>query len=404
MGRDGFASLDGAHIQAAYGLFYLDNQPVLVRAAELSPGSFQADHKRLEKWGFNATRPSSGRLSPRTPFTASLRAARAGIAASDDEPPVILGLRPVATDVLAAIARGVKGYSIALEGDPPPELDRLQAWLDGRAEEVTASVEVRDLLGYLDYRPYHDIDTLHGAFGVLATSGYNPTLVDLNTVKDSEIGALPAALFPCGGELDVEHYGKLVVHTLHGGTLVTYPQPVRAQHGGYPLRTTYLWPHRPRVAESGWRTRIGLSRRAERELGSTVQVRDGTSTLLTTLLGEPYATDAYYRLPAAQRLAHRQLVVSLFDAAVPRQIVPDDSLEVELVARLSPDGGALVFVINRLGPQEGTIRFPYLYALNLSEDWSTQIEFTASGSTGRRVEGGVRLRIEREDALVIRLR
>src|SRR5207247_8367697 len=54
-----------------------------------------------------------------------------------------------------------------------------------------------------------------------------------------------AAIFPSRGYLDLESYGKLVVFTLRGGSLVTLPQPPTRQTDGTPFRSTFLWPHLP---------------------------------------------------------------------------------------------------------------------------------------------------------------
>lgn len=388
-----------ARLQAAYGLYYLENRPVLLRALAVPMPDAVDSATAALRWGCNRvlgySRASVGDATCAGPFAVTLAAARAAAAAGDNTPASLWDLQPSYLDIVSAVARGVRGYSVIARDAPDPELSALHAWLAQNEEELTASVEVRDPLAYVDYAPSRDDATLHGAFGVLATSGYNPTLVDLEAIDDEAIAALPAALFPCGGEMDVEHYGKLVVHTLHGGTLVTYPRPVSAQLGGAPVRTSFLWPHRE--------AQPARARGAEQQLGSTVQVRDGTSTLLSIPFGEPYSSDAYFRLPASQRVAHRRLLLSLFGEVVPRQLVPDDHLEVELAARLSPDGGSLLFIVNRLGAQTGTLRLPFPAAMGLSDPIRAEPAFTARGSRVEALSDGLRLDMAPGDALIVRL-
>jgi hypothetical protein len=83
-------------------------------------------------------------------------------------------------------------------------------------------------------------------------------------------------------------------------------------------------------------------------------VGQGSSTVLGTLPGGCYATSVYYRLNAAERAWLRRFAVELLDAAgVPRTVSSD--LEVECVRRRLPDGSWLLFLINRLSEQRGTL-------------------------------------------------
>ena len=104
------------------------------------------------------------------------------------------------------------------------------------------------------------------------------------------------------------------------------------------------------------------------------------------------------------RRALRRLVLRLFEEGAPRQIVPDESLEVEAVARLSPDGGCLLFVLNRLeAPQSGRLRFPHPGALNLGAEVRAEVLYSAAGSGAVGETGGVRLDLAPGEALVLRL-
>jgi hypothetical protein len=84
--------------------------------------------------------------------------------------------------------------------------------------------------------------------------------------------------------------------------------------------------------------------------------------------------------------------------------VPDDQLEVESVVRLSPDGGGLLFVLNRLGAQQGTLRFPSPAALNLGQPFGAAVEYAAFGSRAEALADGVRLSLQADDVMVVRLR
>jgi hypothetical protein len=137
--------------------------------------------------------------------------------------------------------------------------------------------------------------------------------------------------------------------------------------------------------------------------GYRVQVRSGTSTVLGAPLAATYATPRYTALPPASRLALRRFAVRLFEEVVPRQVVPEEGLEVEAVARLSPDGGSLLFVLNRLGSQTGWIRFPAPGALNLGDGVRAEVLFSATGSRAAGGPEGVRLDLAPGDCLILRL-
>ena len=88
---------------------------------------------------------------------------------------------------------------------------------------------------------------------------------------------------------------------------------------------------------------------------------------------------------------------------VARSLVPSRELEVELVTRLSPDGGALIFVLNRLGSQAGMLTVPDPSVLNLSSAPSVAVELTLRGSTAEWSAGGIMVRFAAQDAMVLRV-
>ncbi|HET7771593.1 MAG TPA: hypothetical protein VFN74_22665 [Chloroflexota bacterium] len=409
-----------ARLTAAYGLFYLENRPVLLRAAEVRRPATAALLEAVREAGFNALRPADEGLVDRSraarfglavvdpevagydvgaacerPFGVSLLAQRATSRATESEPAALWGLAAEPAAVMTAVGRGVRGYSVAAPPEAWPALAPLQRWLGETEEELTASVAVQDAVACLETPGSAAL--LEGGFAVLALAGFNPTLVDLLSASDADLAEFPAALFPTDGVLDVPDYGKLVVLTLRGATMVTYPQPVQRTPEGIAYRTTFLWPAPSKGAGAG------AGGGEQRALGRRVQVRDGVSTLLTEPFGEPYGGAAYSRLPAGQRTAHRDLALALFAEAVMPALEPDRQLEVEHVARLSPDGGALLFVVNRLGAQSGRVRLADLPTLRLSPEFKVETLFTGSGSSARREGDGVGLTLAASDALVVRL-
>ncbi|HET7768331.1 MAG TPA: beta-galactosidase [Chloroflexota bacterium] len=152
-----------------------------------------------------------------------------------------------------------------------------------------------------------------------------------------------------------------------------------------------------------YRVRLrGRNRRVRR-------VPQGTSTLIGTIPGGAYVTSRYYALAEAERLALRRFAVRLLEPDVPRTIVPDETLEVETVARRSPLGGCFLFVLNRLGAQRGALRLANREALGLAaaeEKAPIHVEtlFTAFGSSAAWRDGALELDLASDDCVVLRLR
>ncbi|HEU5317291.1 MAG TPA: hypothetical protein VFX49_14370 [Chloroflexota bacterium] len=393
---------DAHHASAAYGRFYLENRPVLLREAELPDPPDARAVAMAREWGFHRVHAASDMEAPSYdgPFAASHRAAWGVAHASDDHPAMVHGLPPDPAAIVSAVARGAGGFGLRLDTaimqhGLSHDVLSLHQWLEHHEDELTSSVEVRDALALLEYPAYGFWPDLEGGFGVLVCAGYNPTLVDLAVASDADLAEFPAAIFPSRGYLDLDTYGKLVVLTLRGATLVTYPEPVRRQVDGTPFRTTFLWPPTARPASRG--------RGTEAEVGRRFQVRDGVSTILHQPLGEPHCGPAYWRLPAGQRRAHRQLVLSLVEEVAPRTLAPAEDLELEAVARLSPDGGALLFVVNRLDAQVGTIAIPAPEALNVGRPLLLESLFSTADSQAEPAGDGIRVRMGPKGVLILRL-
>lgn len=147
-----------------------------------------------------------------------------------------------------------------------------------------------------------------------------------------------------------------------------------------------------------------LLRRGGASAGYRAPVGRGTSTVVGTIPGGAYTTSRYYTLSPQDRLALRRFAVRLFEPAVPRRVVPSDELEVEAVARLSPSGGCLLFLVNRLGPQRGTICLPDPAALHLDRPFDAEVMFSAFGSQVTMAEGALVVDLAADDVVVVRLR
>ncbi|MGI8422690.1 MAG: beta-galactosidase [Chloroflexota bacterium] len=135
------------------------------------------------------------------------------------------------------------------------------------------------------------------------------------------------------------------------------------------------------------------------------RVIQGTSALIGTMPGGAYVTSRYYALSEEERLSLRRFAVQLIEPFVPRTIAPDETLEVETVARRSPLGGCFLFIINRLGAQAGTLRLDKREALGLAVGGAVRTEtlFSAFGSTAEWKDDGVYVDLAPDDVLIIRL-
>lgn len=105
-------------------------------------------------------------------------------------------------------------------------LSRLQAFAAAHEAELVESVEVQDPIAFLEYQPYTRLapeDCLPlpisglleplryfakwgfaGFHAVLQTAGYNVPFVDLESVTESQLTGMAAAIFPSKGYLDAE--------------------------------------------------------------------------------------------------------------------------------------------------------------------------------------------------------
>jgi hypothetical protein len=178
------------------------------------------------------------------------------------------------------------------------------------------------------------------------------------------------------------------------GVASSEPQP-SAILGDYVCRT-FAPPHDP---ESG--IRPGPLWWRGKPAAYEVRVGWGSSTVLGTLPAGRYLTPRYYAMPTPERTALRWFARRLL---AERGIAPQAQadFEAEIVGHAGPDGGML-FVINRLGAQAGTIRLADPDAFGYSG--GCEVAFSFAGSRGR--AGGPReitVELAPDDVLALRLR
>lgn len=139
--------------------------------------------------------------------------------------------------------------------------------------------------------------------------------------------------------------------------------------------------------------------------GYRVPVGQGASIVLGTLPGGCYNTSVYYRLAASERAELRRFARELMNSLGTSRAAVSD-LEVECVRRRLPDGGWLLFLLNRAGQQQGTLTLA-LDGLAGShiETLYTYKRSRAQVQAGAYSDGHVRLdlHLEPDDVMVLHL-
>jgi hypothetical protein len=132
-------------------------------------------------------------------------------------------------------------------------------------------------------------------------------------------------------------------------------------------------------------------------------VGNGTSIVLGTLLAGCYATSRYYTLFPEERLDLREYLSALMSGLGVRPRFTTD-MEIEIVARRLFDG-CLLFVINRLGEQEGSIVLQDRLSLGLGQhSFAAQQLFAYKGSSVRMDRrSDLYVQLGADDVLVLRL-
>ena len=139
--------------------------------------------------------------------------------------------------------------------------------------------------------------------------------------------------------------------------------------------------------------------------GYRMSVGKGASIVLGTLPGGCYNTSVYYQLAESERIELRHFARELMDMLSIRREATSD-LEVECVRRRLPDGGWLLFLLNRVGSQQGalTLALDGLADIRL-ETLYTYRHSRAQVQAGASKDGQISLDVDLapDDVLVLRL-
>ena len=366
---------------------------------------------------------------------------------------------------MAALARGGRslGWSataaLSAEDDTPapggwPAMAQVGRWLDRYEELLVRSTPVYDPLvvlwdglGELVREPDELLAASSGGqlLALFGTAGWQPECLDLSTLDDETLGEFRAAIIIGHGYLELEAYGRLVVYAVGGGHLLTVGRPIHADESGRRINTRLLYP-RPAGTPSEQSTARHRPWQLLRALfRSQPPSRFGTESSNVPLAGEPLTfaagpgDDLWWqwhgsrrgpavayraevrrgsttvvgvplRLPsagaAADGAALRRLISDLLEPLVPRRLVPEPQLALDLALRQVETGEVLLFTGNPGATQRGAIRLRSLAALGLGGTLRAEVIAASGDSTARIGADGATLSVivDAGDALVVRLR
>ena len=358
---------------------------------------------------------------------------------------------------MAALARGGRslGWSataaLSADDDTPapggwPAMAQVGRWLDRYEELLVRSTPVYDPLvvlwdGLSELVREPDEPLAASSVGqllaLLGTAGWQPECLDLSTLDDETLGEFRAAIIIGHGSLELEAYGRLVVYAVGGGHLLTVGRPIHADESGRRINTRFLYPRpagirslRQRPLRTLFRgqplSRFGTessnvpltgealtfaagpgddlwwqwhgSRRGP-PVAYRAEVRRGS----TTVVGVPFRLSSAGT--AADGAALRRLISDLLEPLVPRRLLPEPQLALDLSLRQVQPGEALLFASNPGAAQRGAIRLRSLAALGLGGTLRAEVIAAAGESTAHVGDDGSTLLVEVDasDALVVRL-
>ena len=361
---------------------------------------------------------------------------------------------------IAALARGAESVSWPLPDQAAPTLDHEQrpalSWLrqviDRWEHDLANSWPVYDPLALL----WHGESELvaggneplsastHGwLIRLLNAAGWSPECLDLAAVDDEALGEFLGAIVIGRGWLDLESYGKLLVYAVGGGHLLTVGAPIRTDDSARPINTHLLYPRpilRPPVLpgqnDGGWRTRwrrlwpsrqpkLGTQtvqvaatdpppvlfgpgpgtelwwHRQGRQRGPVAAYRTDTRSGSSTVIGS-----AGLPARAADQAALQQLLAGVLDPLVPRRLIPDPRLTLDLALRRLGSGGVFLFASNAGPAQQGVVQLRALADLGVEQPPRVEVVATARHSTARLDPDGqaLWLAVDAGDAMIVRLR
>ena len=207
---------------------------------------------------------------------------------------------------------------------------------------------------------------------LLGTAGWQPECLDLSTLDDETLGEFRAAIIIGHGSLELEAYGRLVVYAVGGGHLLTIGRPVYADESGRRINTRVLYPRSAGTPPEHSAGNRRLWERLRTLFRGEPPPRFGTESSNVPLAGEPLTfaagpgDDLWWRwhgsrrgppvayraevrrgsttvvgvplrLPsagiAADGAALRRLISDLLEPFVPRRLLPEPQLALDLSLR-----------------------------------------------------------------------
>lgn len=356
--------------------------------------------------------------------------------------------------LVAAVGEGMVSLTIPETWMADPEVRSFIAFVAAHSDELVASTHLTDPVVWIDDPAYagadpDDIATVGASttslrwrgeraslFMAMRLAGFQVSVRDIERFGSGLDGEESVAtFFPARRWIDLERYGRLVVHTLRGGNLITFPAPPRRQRDGTAFRSTFLWPVamgrevlakapvRLQGVDGGSFDGVGygvvypaplpdnaepILRSVSVQPGSEVeetvaayraQVHDGTSAVIgfSRIGHDPGVGDE------ADHVAVRRWVTRLVES-VPRRVQPSEELAVLTSIRLVPSGGSLVFVTNPSPTStSGGLTIPDPEAIAASDGLSFRIEFSTSGASASVSGTTVHVTLPAFGAIVLRL-
>ncbi len=387
------------------------------------------------------------------------------ITGSPNEPAGPCAARALWRQSMAALARGSRSLSwsaaAAVPGsqDTPapggwPAAAQVAGFLDRYEALLVRSTPVYDQLvvlwdGLSELTTEPDEALAASASGqlltLLGTTGWQPECLGLSTLDDETLGEFRAAIIIGHGYLELEAYGRLVVYAVGGGHLLTVGRPIHTDESGRRINTRVLYPRptNPPAQHSAGHRRLWQRLRARFRgqppprfgtensnlpltgepltfaagpgddlwwqwhgsrrglpVAYRAEVRRGTTTVIGASLWPPAAGSA------ADGVALRRLITDLLAPLIPRRLLPEPHLALDLSLRQVETGEALLIAGNPGAPQRGAIRLRALAALGLGGALRAEVIAAAGESTAYIKEDGSTLSVvvDAGDALVVRLR
>lgn len=298
-----------------------------------------------------------------------------------------------------------------------------------------------------------------GIYALLLQAGFNPKILSLERVKLDELKRFKVVIFPTKGSIAPDLLEKLRDYVKAGGNLITLPKPISEATNLYPqmpskevyidrlmLLKHIIWHFlikynlfiRPKLKRAHptqmhicdtfepllvaqhakykgieVESEIGnirvdyylcfyegvekpILKYKGKPLGYISEVEKGKSILIGTILGGCFLTPTYYKLPKSIRENLCNFIRHLMHTLGIEPTILTN-LEIEVVKR-EFDEGYLVFIINRLGKQQGKIKFK---DLNLAT--TTKLFSYKNSSFSIKSQDTLEVIVNPDDVLIVRV-